>query len=249
MADPAPIAFGLFAFVLIVLGVRFVHVTSSTITGPTSAALNYAILVAAIGQTLGGVLTLLRGLAFTGWVTTIFGVYLFGFYLLLTSTDSAAAHDTGIVTSVGGKPLPDAVESALQTSNVTAWRAESVAWYVLVMLVPVAILAIKPLRDRNIPYAIAFLAVIALLLTLGLGLHDGSLRRCDRRALDVRPARLSPTRCRGALRTSEAPAWSGVDVSRPGHVGPRGPKAQMLDWTPARSWRAMTMRWTWLVPS
>lgn len=40
------------------------------------------------------------------------------------------------------------------------------------MLVPVAILAIKPLRDRNIPYAIAFLAVIALLLTLGLGLHD-----------------------------------------------------------------------------
>ena len=80
MADPTPVAFALFAFALAVYGVRFVNVSALTVAAaPTTIALDYAILVAAIAETLVGVLAVIRGLAYRGYVTTIFGIWLFGF--------------------------------------------------------------------------------------------------------------------------------------------------------------------------
>ena len=168
MADPTPIAFGLFAFALTVYGVRFVGVDAASIHGPTSDALNYAILVAGIGQLLAGLFATVRGISYRGWVTSIFGVWLIGFYLLLTHEDTAAARDSGILAAgPDGKPLPSAVAAALQAANVTAWRADSVAWYVLLLIVPVAILAVPSFRHRNVPFMIGFTAIVVLLVLLG----------------------------------------------------------------------------------
>lgn len=173
MADPTPIAFALFAFALTVYGVRFVAVDSTTLHGPTSDALNLALLAAGIGQTLGGVLAIIRGIAYRGWVTTVFGVWLIGFYFLLIHEDEAAAHDPGIITEgADGSPLPESVTAALQHANVTAWHAESVAWYVLLLIIPVVILAVPAFLHRNIPFMVAFVAIAVVLVLLGTGFHD-----------------------------------------------------------------------------
>jgi GPR1/FUN34/yaaH family len=173
MADPTPIAFGLFAFALVIYGVRFVAVGAATIEGPTSEALNYAILVGGVAELLGGILALIRGSDYAAWVTSIFGLWLIGFFLLLTHVDQAAAHDTGIVTAgPGGKPLPSSVTAALQSANVTAWHAESVAWYVFILIIPIVILAVPAFIQRNIPFMLAFVAIVVVLVLLGLGFHD-----------------------------------------------------------------------------
>jgi GPR1/FUN34/yaaH family len=173
MADPTPIAFGLFAFALVVYGVRFVAVNAATIQGPTSEALNYAILVAGAAELLGGILALIRGTDYAAWVTSVFGLWLIGFFFLLTHVDPAASHDTGIVTAgPGGKPLPSSVTAALQSANVTAWHAESVAWYVLILIIPIVILAVPAFIHRNFPFMLAFLAIVVVLVLLGLGFHD-----------------------------------------------------------------------------
>jgi succinate-acetate transporter protein len=173
MADPTPIAFGLFAFALVLYGVRFVGVSAATIQGPTSEALNYAILVGGAAELLGGVLALIRGMGYPAWVSSVFGLWLIGFFLLLTHVDQAAAHDSGIVAAgPGDKPLPGSVTAALQSANVTAWHADSVAWYVFILIIPVVILAVPAFIQRNIPFMVAFLAVVVVLVLLGLGFHD-----------------------------------------------------------------------------
>src|SRR5262249_43775113 len=147
---------------------RFVSVDAASIHGPTSDALNYAILIAGIAQLLAGVLAIVRGISYRGWVVSVFGAWLIGFYLLLTHEDIAATRDSGILaTGPNGKPLPSAVTGALQAANVTAWHAASVAWYVLPLIVPVAILAVPSFRRRNLPFMIAFAAIVALLVLLG----------------------------------------------------------------------------------
>jgi hypothetical protein len=173
MADATPIAFGLFAFALTVYGVRFVGVDAGSLHGATSDALNYALLAAGLGQTLGGVLAIVRGAnSYAGWVTSIFGIWLIGFFMLLTHEDEAAASDPGILSQgPDGSPLPDAVTEALKHANVTAWHAESVAWYVLVLLIPVAILSIPAIFHRNIPFVVAFVAIIVAVVLLGLANH------------------------------------------------------------------------------
>ena len=144
MADPTPVAFALFAFALAVYGVRFVNVSALTVaSAPTTIALDYAILVAAIAETVVGVLAVIRGLAYRGYVTTIFGIWLLGFYLLITS---GAANK--------------------------AFTPDALAWYVLVLVVPVALLAVPSIVHRNFPFIIAFVAILVLLLLLGLGYHD-----------------------------------------------------------------------------
>jgi GPR1/FUN34/yaaH family len=144
MADPMPIAYGLFAFALAVYGIRFVTVDATTLAaGPTTVGLNYAVLIAGIAETLAGVLGLIRGIAYPAYVTSIFGIWLIGFYLLITS----------------------GAENKAFTPN-------ALAWYVLVLIIPVAILAIPAIVHRNYPFTIAFVALIGLLLLLGLGYHD-----------------------------------------------------------------------------
>jgi hypothetical protein len=144
MADPMPIAFALFAFALGVYFIRFQGVNAGTLaSGPTTEALNYAVLAGGIAETVGGVLGIIRGIGYPAYVTTTFGIWLLGFYLLITS--GAASKEF----------TPDAL-----------------AWYSLVLIVPVAILAVPAFVHLNIPFMIAFLALLGLLLFLGLGYHS-----------------------------------------------------------------------------
>jgi GPR1/FUN34/yaaH family len=144
MADPMPIAYGLFAFALAVYGIRFISVDATTLAaGPTTVALNYAVLIAGIAEVLAGVLGLIKGIAYPAYVTSIFGIWLIGFYLLVTS----------------------GAENKAFTPN-------ALAWYVLAVIVPVAILAVPAIVHRNYPFTVAFVALIGLLLLLGLGYHD-----------------------------------------------------------------------------
>jgi succinate-acetate transporter protein len=144
MADPMPIAFALFAFALAVYFIRFQDVNAGTLAaGSITEALNYALLVAGIAEVLGGVLGMIRGIGYPAYVTTTFGIWLIGFYLLVTS--GAANKEF----------TPDAL-----------------AWYSLILIVPVAILAVPAFAQRNILFMIAFLALIGLLLFLGLGYHS-----------------------------------------------------------------------------
>ena len=141
-----PIAYGVFAFALGVYGIRFASVNAATLAaGPTTVALNYAVLAGGIAETLAGILGVIRGRSSTyaGYVTTVFGIWLIGFYFLITS--GAASKEF----------TPDAL-----------------AWYVLVLIVPVAIMAVPAVVHRNIPFTVAFVALIGLLLLLGLGYHD-----------------------------------------------------------------------------
>lgn len=144
MADPMPIAYGLFAFALAVYGIRFMTLDASTLAaGSTTVALDYAVLIAGIAETLAGVLGLIKGITYPAYVTTIFGIWLIGFFLLVTS---------------GAKEK--------------AFTPDALAFYVLVLIVPVAIMAVPAIMHRNIPFTIAFVALLSMLLLLGLGYHD-----------------------------------------------------------------------------
>jgi hypothetical protein len=144
MADPMPLAYGLFAFALGVYGIRFASVDATTLAaGATTVALNYAVLIAGVAETLAGVLGLIKGIAYPAYVTTIFGIWLIGFYLLVTSG-----------------------------AENKAFTPDALAWYVLVLIVPVAILAVPAVVHRNYPFTIAFVALLGLLVLLGLGYHD-----------------------------------------------------------------------------
>jgi succinate-acetate transporter protein len=144
MSNPMPIAFGLFAFALTIYGIRFVDVNATTLSaGPASEALTYAVLAAGIAQVLAGVLGVIRGQAFQGYVMATFGIWLFGLFMLFT-----------------------------QGAAQKAFTPDAVGWYALVLLVPVCIMAVPEFVERNVPVAIAFVAIIVLLLLLGLGYHD-----------------------------------------------------------------------------
>jgi succinate-acetate transporter protein len=62
MADPMPMAYGLFGFALAAFALRFMNVDAATLgSNSTSIALTYAVLVAGIAQTAAGVLGIVRG--------------------------------------------------------------------------------------------------------------------------------------------------------------------------------------------
>jgi succinate-acetate transporter protein len=144
MSNPMPVAFGLFAFALCLYAVRFIDVGPATIAANSkSDAFVYALLVGGIAETLCGVLGLIRGQAYQGSVTCTFGIWLIGFFLLLT---------------VGAKDK--------------AFTPDGVGWYSLVLIIPVAIFAVPEFVHRNVPLIIAFTTIIVLLLLLGLGFHD-----------------------------------------------------------------------------
>jgi succinate-acetate transporter protein len=175
MGDPMPVAYGLFAFALAVYGVRFSGVSAATLAaGPETVALNYAVLIAGIAETLAGILAVIRGSAYPGYVTSVFGIWLIGFYLLITS--GAASKEF----------TPDAL-----------------AWYVLVLIVPVVILAVPAAIHRELAFTVAFVALIVLLLLLGLGYHNLS------NALSAAAASGKPPAVSTAVDLVKASSWFG----------------------------------------
>lgn len=143
MSNPMPVAFALLAFALAIYGVRYVNVNPATLNaGPTSEAVIYAFLVAAIALITAGVLALIRGQAFDGYLATMFGVGLLGLYLLLT-------------------------RGAVQKD----FTPDAVGWYALVLLVPVVIMAVPQAVKRNVPQTTVIAAIAVVLLFLGLAYH------------------------------------------------------------------------------
>lgn len=144
IGDPIPIALGLFGFGLAVFWARFADVSEATLAaGSQSEALNYALLAASIAEAVAGIIAVIRGALFPGYVTATFGLWLFGLFFLVTA--GAAQKDF----------TPDAL-----------------GWYALILVVPVAIMAVPPLLHRQIGLSVAFLALIGLLLLFGIGYHD-----------------------------------------------------------------------------
>jgi hypothetical protein len=143
ITDPTPAAFAVFAFALAVYGVRFASVNDATLSaGPATVALDYAVLAAAIANVICGILALIRGLSYPGYVMMIFGTWLAGFYLVITAGGQAAF-------------TPDAV-----------------GWYVLFLEAPVLILAVPAFAHRDLLMSVAFVALGVLVILLGLGFHD-----------------------------------------------------------------------------
>ncbi|MGA2926562.1 MAG: hypothetical protein ABSG43_11295 [Solirubrobacteraceae bacterium] len=144
VADPVPVGTALFAFALSVYGVRFVGVKATTVAqGPVSVGLNYAVLIAAIGESVCGILAVMRGLTYKGYILSIFGIWLWGFFFLITA---GAASKT--------------------------FTPDSVGWYALLLDIPAIIMAVPAFKQRNIPLSIAFVGLIVLQFFLGLGYHE-----------------------------------------------------------------------------
>lgn len=144
VADPVPIGIALFAFALALYGVRFVDVKQTTlVAGPVTIGLNYAVLVAAIAESLCGILAVIRGVTYPGYVLSIFGIWLWGFYFLITA-------------GVANK----------------AFTPDALAWYAFLLDVPVIVMAVPAFVRRNVPFVIAFVGLIVLVFFLGLGYHE-----------------------------------------------------------------------------
>lgn len=93
LADPLPIATGLLGLQLVVYVARWISVTPHSLAeSALTAANSYALLIAGVAQAGAGVLSLVRGNAYVGYVATTFGLWLLGFYLL--ATDHGADPDS-----------------------------------------------------------------------------------------------------------------------------------------------------------
>jgi hypothetical protein len=137
----------LFGFALFLYGIQFVvYANAAPGAATSSVATIYAVLVAAIGETLAGVLYILRGQGYQASILCGFGLWLFGLYLLLT----------------------------LGADN-RAFSPDAVGWYAIALIIPVAFMAIPSLLHRNVPLSIAFVALIGVLLFLGAGFLSANL--------------------------------------------------------------------------
>jgi succinate-acetate transporter protein len=146
-ADPGAIGLSLFGFALFLYGIQFVvYANAAPGAATSSVATTYAILIAGAGETLAGVLYILRGQGYQASILCGFGLWLLGLYLLLT----------------------------LGTEN-KAFSPDAVGWYSVALIVPVAFMSIPSFLHRNVPLAVAFAALIGLLLFLGIGFLSANL--------------------------------------------------------------------------
>jgi hypothetical protein len=146
-ADPGAIGLSLFGFALFVYGIQFVvYANAAPGAATSSVATIYAVLVAAIGETLAGILYILRGQGYQASILCGFGLWLFGLYLLLT----------------------------LGADN-KAFSPDAVGWYAIALIIPVAFMAIPSIQHRNAAFILAFLALVGLLLFLGMGFLSANL--------------------------------------------------------------------------
>jgi hypothetical protein len=146
-ADPGAIGLSLFGFALFVYGVQFVvYANAAPGAATSSVATIYAVLVAAVGETLAGIFYILRGQGYQASILCGFGLWLLGLYLLLT----------------------------LGADN-KAFAPPAVGWYAIALIVPVAYMSIPSFLHRNVPLIVAFVALIGLLLFLGIGFLSADL--------------------------------------------------------------------------
>jgi hypothetical protein len=163
MADPTPIAFGMFGFALLIYGVRFVNVAPTTLTGASTYAATYGVLIAGLAQTLVAGFAIVRGMSYPGWILGLFGMWLIGLFLLLTHIDTSP---------LAKVPAGDARAKAAANATIAAWHANSVGWYVLALLIPLVLMAVPAFVHRNVPFFIAFAGLIGLIALLGLAFHS-----------------------------------------------------------------------------
>lgn len=138
VTDAGPVALLLLGFTLFMIGVGF------AIDQTAAVGVDYAILVSAIAQLVAGVLCLIKGLHFPGYVMTTFGCFLTGLFCLLT-IGVANAESTGKM-----------------------FTGHAVGWYSLAIVFPLAILNVPVFKHRDVPFMIAFPILTLLNLTLGL---------------------------------------------------------------------------------
>lgn len=133
-----PGVFGLatFGFALVALSFQVL------INPEASGATLYAILVAAIGETVAGMWAIARGDTYVAGILATFGIWLFGFYMMRTQGE-----ELGLVNP--------ASEGA----------------YVLLIIIPVVYLGLIAFRARLLIFSVAFAALIALLFFLGFGYY------------------------------------------------------------------------------
>jgi hypothetical protein len=145
--DPGAIGLSLFGFALFVYGIQFVVYAGAAPGAATSSvATIYAVLVAAAGEILAGILYIIRGQGYQASILCGFGLWLAGLYLLLTL--GAANKD---------------------------FAPPAVGWYAIALIIPVAYMGIPSVMHRNVPLIIAFVALIGLLLFLGIGFLSANL--------------------------------------------------------------------------
>lgn len=137
-----PGVFGLATFGFALAALSFQLLVNSDTFGATL----YAVLVAAIGETIAGMWSIVRGNTYIAAILTTFGLWLFGFYMLLTQ---GAAN--GLVNP--------------QTEGI----------YVLLLNIPVIYLAIPAVRGRQLVLSLAFILLIAMLFFLGFGFYYESV--------------------------------------------------------------------------
>ena len=179
VSDPVPVGTALFAFALALYGVRFAVVKDATLaSGPITVGLNYGVLVAAVAESVFGLLAVVRGVTYRGYILSIFGIWLWGFYFLVT----AGAADK-------------------------AFTTDALAWYVLLLDIPVILIAVPAFVQRKIPLSIAFLGLIVLVLCLGLGYHDVY------DAINTATATKSPPKFSGAVSLLKISAYAGFVAS------------------------------------
>lgn len=133
-----PGVFGLATFGFALAALSFQVLLNPEAAGATL----YAILVAALGETIAGMWAIARGNTYIAGVLTTFGIWLFGFYMLRTQGE-----ELGLVNP--------ASEGA----------------YVLLLNIPVIYLAIPAFRGRMWVLSAAFAALIAMLFFLGFGYY------------------------------------------------------------------------------
>jgi succinate-acetate transporter protein len=124
----------LFGYSLAVLGVELL------ITPEAAGALAFAIFVAAVGETIGGLWEISQGETYIGSIITTFGIWLLGLFLLETM---------GRIMGLVSPP--------------------TLATYFLVLLAPIALLAIPAIKNRmGWPIQGAFVSLFLLVLFAGL---------------------------------------------------------------------------------
>ncbi|HEU4360972.1 MAG TPA: GPR1/FUN34/YaaH family transporter [Mycobacterium sp.] len=138
MSDPGPAALIVLGFMLALIGIGFVFDPKAVV------AADYAILIAGAAELLAGVLSFIKGLHYSGYAMTIFGLLLLGLFFLLT-----------------GGPV-----NAHMTHRL--FDGHTVGWYVALMAVPLWFLVIPAALVREYLAVVALLVLSGQVLTLGL---------------------------------------------------------------------------------
>lgn len=139
MGNPGVFGLASLGFALTVLGFQFVAPHEGT-----GGATTYAVLVAAIGESLAGLLSIPRGDTWFGAVLCTFGAWLFGYFFLITSDPSK-----GLLT------------------------AKSNGLFILFLIIPLAYYTLPALRLRMVTLSACFIGIALALAFLGFGSYFG----------------------------------------------------------------------------